>query len=109
MNFRSADAQKAKATLQGNKSKMEKCLPPKIPNRSSTSNENPKENTIPGSYLKNYTKCVPSTTKASSTVDTPKSITNNGNTTSKVPCVVSKNTFNSSKISSETEKLTAEN
>ena len=55
-NFRSADAQKQKATLQGNKNTIGKHLPPKIPNRSSTSNENPKESSIPASYLKNYTK-----------------------------------------------------
>jgi hypothetical protein len=108
-NVKSADAQKPKATLQGNKNNTGKHLPPKIPNRSSTSNENLKESSIPGSYLKNYTKGVPSTTKASSTVDTPKSIANNGNMAGKTLNMVSKNTSNSSKLSSDTEKLTAEN
>ena len=40
--FKSADAQKQKATLKENKSVNVKQLPPKVPNRSSTSNENPK-------------------------------------------------------------------
>lgn len=71
--FKSADAQKPKATLKENKSSNMKNLPPKVPNRSSTSNENPKNEIVPGSYFRTSQKQIPSTTKASTVSDTPKS------------------------------------
>ena len=104
-NFKSADAQKPKATLKENKSMNVRQLPPKVPNRSSTSNENPKDGIVPNSYFKNSGKQIPSTTKASSISETPKSLSY-GNINKSKP--VKKNTVNDSKISSEEDKPNAE-
>lgn len=94
--FKSADAQKPKATIKDNMSN--KQLPPKVPNgRSSTSNENAKTSTIPTSYLKTYHKAVPSTTKASTVAETPKSVANS--VMSYKPKAQKGNTLNESKNS----------
>ena len=106
INFKSADAQKPKAIIKENKGMQQKNLPPKVPNRSSTRNENPNKNAIPSSYMKNYHKHVPSTTKASTVSETPKSVCNSTQNHSKA---INKNSFNESKMSSEGEKLTPEN
>lgn len=99
--FKSADAQKPKATIKDPKNAVPKHLPPKIPNRSSTSNDNPKS-TIPASYLKS-SKALPSTTKASTVSETPKSSSG-----APLPRPVKKSTLNDSKMSAEGEKVTAE-
>lgn len=101
-NFKSADAQKPKATLKDTKNMTQKNLPPKIPNRSSTRNEHPKDGAIPPSYMNNYKKHVPSTTKASTVSETPKSI-NHGNASGTNP--IKKASLNDSKTSSDHEKL----
>ena len=106
-DFKSADAQKPKATLKSNKPASIKNLPPKAPNRSSTSNDKPKENTVPTSYLNNYNKKVPSSTKSSSTIETPKSIANHGNVSNKSK-FMSKKSLNDSKMGSESDKPTSE-
>ena len=95
--FKSADAQKPKATLNENMSNRQ--LPPKIPGRSSTSNDYGNKNPTVPSHLKNYNKWVPSTTKASTTSETPKSISNS--TFSHKPKPSSSNVLNQSKNSIE--------
>lgn len=99
-NFKSADAQKPKATIKDTKNMTQKHLPPRIPNRSSTSNEHPKEGSIPSSYMKSYNKHVPSTTKASTVSETPKSF-NHGNSSGTNP--IKKSSLNDSKTSLDHE------
>jgi hypothetical protein len=76
-NFKSADANKPKATIKDTTNGSQKQLPPKVPNRSTTSNDMPTNGAVPSSYLKGYAHNVPSTTKASKTStamsETPKS------------------------------------
>lgn len=103
--FKSADAQKPKATLKENKSLNVRQLPPKVPNRSSTSNENPKDGVVPGSYFKGSARHIPSTTKASTTSETPKSFSTSNLNKSKP---VKKNTVNDSKLSSDGDKQNQE-
>lgn len=103
--FKSADAQKPKATLKENKSLNVRQLPPKVPNRSSTSNENPKDGVVPGSYFKGSAKQIPSTTKASTTSETPKSFSTSNLNKAKP---VKKNTANESKLSSDGDKANQE-
>lgn len=104
-NFKSADAQKPKATMKDNKNVPNKDLPPKIPNRSLTSNENPKGGIVPNSYLRNYNKAVPSTTKASSAAETPKSLPN-GQVKKQAP--PKKNSLNDSRNSSDGDRANPE-
>jgi hypothetical protein len=78
---------------------MQRHLPPKVPNRSATSNEMAKDGAVPSSYLKSYNKNVPSTTKASTVMsETPKS-TMSGPVGKSKP--TKKNVLNTSHNSSE--------
>jgi hypothetical protein len=76
-NFKSADANKPKASIKDATNGSQKQLPPKVPNRSTTSNNVPTNGAVPSSYLKGHAHNVPSTTKASKTStamsETPKS------------------------------------
>lgn len=94
-DFKSADVQKQKAILKDPKN-----LPPRVPNRSSTSNDNP----LRSNQLKSYKK-VPSSTKASSKAETLKSF-QSMNPGQKKP--IKKSTTNGSQISSEGGKLNPE-
>lgn len=101
-NVKSADAQKPKAVIK--EIGIPKTLPPKVPNRSSTSNDYAKTDAIPPSYLKNYTKHIPSTTKASSASETPKSAALSSKSTKPQAQKPAQNALNSSKNSLDGSK-----
>ena len=104
-NFKSADAQKHKATLRDDKKIKPNKLPPRVPNRSGVSIGYNQKGVTPTNQLKNYTKIIPSGTRTSSSNETPKSITSAGPIKSNP---LKKNTMNESQNSSECGKQNVE-